>query len=117
MAKTRKRGADISPRICGAFVRACQILDEEAARGKTRNSRKVKGLTELMIENLEDNFVPTINALSKFQPKVTKVEGKVTHDHEHSVIDVQETLGRLHGMVEDATVERTETTPSKPLLN
>jgi len=64
-----KGSADLAPKVRGAFKRALIMLDEQ--RGVDEEG---KGLSEVLMESLEENPIGTLGAISKFCPKELDVD-------------------------------------------
>ena len=65
---------DVAPRIRGAFKRACIILD--------KNGKEGTGITELMVQSLQEDFRGTLQALKGFIPKEMDIDVNAVVDHE-----------------------------------
>tara|TARA_R110002020_G_scaffold171360_2_gene361381 strand:+ start:1654 stop:1911 length:258 start_codon:yes stop_codon:yes gene_type:complete len=64
-----KGSADLAPKVRGAFKRALIMLDEQ--RGVDEEG---KGLSEVLMESLQENPIGTLGAISKFCPKELDVD-------------------------------------------
>jgi len=64
-----KGSADLAPKVRGAFKPALIMLDEQ--RGVDEEG---KGLSEVLMESLQENPIGTLGAISKFCPKELDVD-------------------------------------------
>ena len=64
-----KGSADLAPKVRGAFKLALIMLDEQ--RGVDEEG---KGLSEVLMESLQENPIGTLGAISKFCPKELDVD-------------------------------------------
>lgn len=113
MTKSRAR-RDVAPTIRASFIRAVKTLPgtKDCKPGEPR-------LTDLIQKELIKNPLATLKVMSSFMIKERHVSGSVKHehDHEHTVIAVQETLERLHEIVAEGEDGDTPSAPEKPMLN
>lgn len=99
---------DIAPTIRGAFLTAIGNIEKDT--GKT--------FSKLMQECIEENgLLAVLDRVSKFTVREKKIEGKVNHEHQHTIKPVSESLEWLEAVIDSGQDSSPkEPMPDRPIL-